>query len=207
DPNVLAKEDSPVQLLEIEGEIEGEPHACILELLAAGIESKRLHDPAAALGELFQNHAPVLDPGETLGRHPILDVQLIVPIEVIGLECFECDCSITKIFETYLVEIVASDIDVEILAPIVLHPLVDDRAAGYKFSDSVGAVAERRLECGRADIALPPGLVDALPPVFGQHLELADNDRHFAVSGTVEGEGDFALSGLLHFRAVAIGGR
>ena len=73
--------------------------------------------------------------------------------------------------------------------------------------DPVGAVAERRLERGRADVALLAGGVGAFPPMLGQHVELADDQRHLAVSRSVEGEGDLALAGLLDLRDVAIVGR
>ena len=104
----------------------------------------------------------------------------------------------------HLVEIVAPDIDVEILAPIVLDALVDDGAAGDELLDAIGAVAERRLERGGADVALVAGRVGAFPPVLRQHVELADDLRQFAVAGPIEGEGHLALAGLLRLHDVAI---
>ena len=82
---------------------------------------------------------------------------------MVGLEGLERDRLVAEIFEAHLVEIIAADIDVEILAPIVLHPLVDDGAAGDELLDAVGAVAERRLQRGRADVALLARGVGALP--------------------------------------------
>ncbi len=50
-------------------------------------------------------------------------------IDLVALEGFQRHRAIAEILEAQLIEIVASDIDVEILAPIVLHPLVDDAAS------------------------------------------------------------------------------
>jgi hypothetical protein len=43
--------------------------------------------------------------------------------------------------------------DVQILGPIVLHPAVNYGAPGDEFFDAVGAITERRLERGCADVA------------------------------------------------------
>jgi hypothetical protein len=63
---------------------------------------------------------------------------LVIPIELVGLECFEFDRPIAIIIKTQLREIVAPDPDVEIFAPIVLDPLIQDRAAGLELLDTVG---------------------------------------------------------------------
>ena len=123
---------------------------------------------------------------------------------VFGLERLDGDRRVAEIFEAQLVEIVAADIDVEILAPIVLDALVDDVAAGRELLDAVGAAAERRLERGFADVALLAVLVGALPPVLGQDGELADDLRQLAVAGRVEREGDLAIAGLLGLDDVAV---
>src|SRR5207244_9679579 len=108
------------------------------------------------------------------------------------------------ILKAQFVEIVAADIDVEILAPIVLYPLVHDGTAGNEILDAIGAVAQWRLEGGRADLALLACLTGALPPVLRQDIELADDERHFPVLGRIEDESDLALAGLLHLRNMAI---
>ena len=125
---------------------------------------------------------------------------------MVGLEGFQCDRRIAKILVANLVEVIASDIDVQILGPIVLHPFVDHRAAGDEFLDAVGGIAERRLEYGGADVALLARAVGSFPPVPGQHPELPEDDRHFMIAGGVEREGDLALAALLHFLDVAIEG-
>src|SRR5262249_11243165 len=111
---------------------------------------------------------------------------------------------IAKIFEAQLLEIVAPDIDVEILAPIILHPLVDHGAAGNEVLDAVGAVAERRLERSRTDVAFPARCIGSPPPMLRQHVELPDDERQLAISGAVENERDLALAGLLDLDDVTI---
>ena len=88
-----------VHLFEIEGEIECKPQARILELVAADIECKGLHDPQAALRKLLEQHSLVLDGGEIVGRRPVLRDVLGTPIDLVGLECLERNCGIAKILE------------------------------------------------------------------------------------------------------------
>src|SRR4029079_9819904 len=111
-----------------------------------------------------------------------------------------------KVVVTQLVEIIAPDIDVEVLAPIVLHPLVDDAAARHDLLDAVGAVAERRLERGHADVALAALLIGALPPVLRQHGELADDLRQLAVAGALKSEFDLVIAEFFGLNDVPIGG-
>ena len=126
---------------------------------------------------------------------------------MVGFEGLDGHRGVAEILEPQLVEIIAPDIDVEILAPIVLHPFVHDGAAGDELLDAVGAVAERRLERGRADVALPAGGVGPLPPMLRQHVELTQDQRHFTIARGIEDEGDFALPSLFHFRDMPIIGR
>src|SRR5262249_60887857 len=95
---------------------------------------------------------------------------LRAPVDMVGLEGLDGDRAVAEIFKPQLVEIVASDINVEILAPIVLDPLVDDGAAGDELLDAVSAVAERRLERGRARFRLPARGRRPLPPHLRPHL-------------------------------------
>ena len=76
--------------------------------------------------------------GKVVGGGPVLGAVLGAPIDGVGLERFERDRGVAEIFEAQLVEIVAADIDVEVVAPIVLHALVDDVAAGRELLDAVG---------------------------------------------------------------------
>ena len=85
---------------------------------------------AEALGELFEQHALVLDRRKIVAGCPVLGDGLHAPIDLVSLERFKCDRGITEILETHLIEIVAPDVDVEILCPVILHPLVGDGAAG-----------------------------------------------------------------------------
>jgi hypothetical protein len=72
---------------------------------------------------------------------------------------------------------VATDIDVNRVAPIVVDTLIDDAAAGRKLPNAVGAGTERWLKRGRFDIAFIAVLVGPLPPRLGQDGELPKNLR------------------------------
>ena len=197
DALVLAEENLLVHLLEIERVVEGEAHARILEFGAADVEGEGLHHADIADRKFLEHDALVGDRREIVGGGPVLGAVLGAPVDRVGLERFERDRGVAKIFEAQLVEIVAADIDVQILAPIVLDALVDDVAAGRELLDAIGAAAERRLERGRADVALLAVLVGAFPPMLAAGRELADDLRQFAIARAVEREGDLAIAGFL----------
>src|SRR6202043_2640871 len=97
--------------------------------------------------------------------------------------------------EADLVEIVLPDVDVETVAPKVRDPFQGNRTARLETLDPVRARAQRRLERGGGNIALVAVLVAPLPPVLGQHRELADDQRQLAIAGRIECEPPLALPG------------
>src|SRR5262245_64979491 len=97
---------------------------------------------------------------------------------------------VAQILDPDLVEIVLPNADIEVLAPMVFHALIDDAAPGREILDAVGAAPERRLERGGADVALAAGLVGAFPPVLRHDGELADDLRQLAIARRIEREGD-----------------
>ena len=127
DPPVLTEEELLVHLLEIEGEIERASHPRILELVAPRVEGEGPHDPPVALGEFLEDDPLLLDRGKIVSRGPVLGTVLGAPVRMVGLEGFQCDRWVTKILVANFVEVVAPDIDVQILGPIVLHPRVNHR--------------------------------------------------------------------------------
>ena len=130
DAFVLPEEQLLVQLRKIEGIIEGEPHARVLELVAPDVEGEGLHDPDIGDREFLEDDAAIFDRREIVGGGPVLGAVLGAPIDRVGLEGLDGDGGVAEIFEAQLVEIVAPDIDVELLAPIVLDAFVDDVVAG-----------------------------------------------------------------------------
>src|SRR6202034_1775200 len=122
----------------------------------------------------------------------------------VGLERFECDRRIAEIFEPQLVKIIAPDIHVQRVAPIVGYALIDESAAGREFLQAIGAAAERRLEGGLANIALLAILVGALPPRLGQDSELANDLRQLAITRSIESKRDLTIAGLFHFGDMAV---
>ena len=123
---------------------------------------------------------------------------------MVGLEGFQCDRWVAKILVANFVEVVAPDIDVQIVGPIVLHPRVNHHSAGDEFLDAVGAISERRLERGCADVALLARRVASFPPMLGQYSELSEDHRHFPIAGGIESESDLALAALLDTHDVAV---
>src|SRR5262249_41816651 len=115
-----------VHLLEIVGEVESPPHPRVLELVAADVERIALHEALIVDRKLVLQDASFLDRREVIGSHPILGTVLVTKVELVALECLERDGQIAEIFVPDLVEVLAPGADAEVLAPIVLDPLVDD---------------------------------------------------------------------------------
>src|SRR6185437_8869784 len=193
-----------VHLLEVESEIESTAYQRVLEFVAPDIEGERLHHTEIANRKLFKNDALFPHGGKVISGRPALGAVLGAPVDLIGLEGFERDSGVAEVVETNVIEIVGADVHIDSVAPVILHALVDERAAGHEFLEPVRAGAKRRLERRLRDLALLAGLVGAFPPVFRQHRKLADDVRKFAVAGAVEGERDVALAGLFRFDHVSV---
>src|SRR5262245_55782100 len=186
DPPVLTKEKLPVHLLEIEGEIERASNPRILKLVASRVEGEGPHDSSVALGEFAEDDPLLLDRRNIVRHGPVLGTVLGAPVRMVGLEGFQCERRVTKILVANFVEVIAPDINVQVVGPIVLHPPVNHHTAGHEFLDAVGAIAERRLERGCADVALLARRVTSFPPVLGQYSELSEDHWHFPIAGGTE---------------------
>src|SRR5262245_25926434 len=206
DPPVLTEEELPVHLLEIEGKIERASNPRILKLVASRVEGEGPHDPPVALGEFAEDEPLLLDRRNIVRHGPVLGTVLGAPVRVVGLEGFQCDRRVTKILVANFVEVIAPDINVQTVGPIVFHPPVNHHTAGHELLDAVGAIAERRLERGCAYVALLARRVASFPPVLGQYSELSEDHWHFPIVGGTENESDLALAALLNSHDVAVKG-
>ncbi len=177
------------------------------ELLAPRVEDEGLHHALAADREFLQQHALLGHGREIVARSPSLGAVLGAPVDIVALERLERDGGVAEILEAHLVEVVAADVDVEVLAPIVLHALVNDRAAGDELLDPVGATAERRLEPGGADVALVAVRCRCLPTSASAARRAGRRSAAARGCPAVEGECDFALAGLLGLGHVPVVGR
>ena len=86
-----------------------------------------------------------------------------VPIKLIGLEGFECDRQIAVIVKLQLIKVISSNANVQILGPIILDPLVSNRAAGLKSLDSIGSGAEKGFQRGAGYVTLLSGCIRRFP--------------------------------------------
>src|SRR5262249_6408112 len=129
----------------IESKIECAPHARIFKFIAPGIEHESLHHAAVTNRKLLAHDALFADSREIVRRGPIFRAVLESPVQLVALEAFERHSQIAKIFVADLLEISCTDNDVEILAPIVVHLFVDQRAARSEFRELVRSAAKRRL--------------------------------------------------------------
>src|SRR5262249_61729490 len=104
-----------------------------------------LHRAAAADRELLLEHALVFDGGKIVAGRPVLGGILGAPVDLVGLEGFERHVGVAQVKEAHLIEVIATDVYRQILAPVVLDAFVDDAPAGLEALDTVGAASERRL--------------------------------------------------------------
>ena len=121
DALVLAEEDLLVHLLEIEREVEGAAHARILELVApADVERERLHAAGGVDREFLQHHALVLAPPGSRRRSPSSwRCSRCASRSASALKASIATVASRKYSKRMLVEIVAADVDVDVLAPVV----------------------------------------------------------------------------------------
>ena len=124
DARILPIEQILVRPFEIESEVEGLPHAAVLELRAPQIEHEALHRLRALDRHFLALDQSVAHCGEIVGRRPVLGATLLVIVEIACLEAFEGDRLVAIIVEADLVEIPLAAIDRQILAPIVGHALI-----------------------------------------------------------------------------------
>src|SRR5262249_26992926 len=120
DALIEAEHDGAVQALEIEGVVEGAPHARILEFLQARVEGEGLHDAAALIGPLLADDPPFADRREVIASGPVLGAVLVAEIDLVALEGLEQDLRVLEIFVTDLVEIIHAEMYRKLLGPMVL---------------------------------------------------------------------------------------
>ena len=123
---------------------------------------------------------------------------------MVGLERFEFHRVVAIILVADLAEIVRADIHRQAAAPVVRHPRIGDRSSRHDALDLVDAAAEGDFERGGGDVARLAGGIRSGPPMFRQHVDLADDLRQLAVSGFVKREGDFAFPGDFGLHHVTI---
>ena len=130
-----------------------------------------------------------------------------MPIQITRLKRLESDRLIAEVVEAQFVEIVAATAYVQCATPIIPHAFVDDSAAWFEALDPVGARAERGFKSGGGNIPLWSRCSIGLPPVSGQHIELADDLRQLPLAGRIECKRDLTLRRDLRFDNVSVIGR
>ena len=153
DAAVQAVEDRAVDVLEIEGEVEGAAHAPVLELRPAQVEHEGLHRSRRPHREFFPDDAPLPHRREVVGRRPVAGAVLGAEVVAVALEGLEQHGRVAVVLVADLVEIVPAAVHRQIAAPIIGHALVGGGAAGVEALQAIGAGAERRLERGLGRVA------------------------------------------------------
>jgi len=118
-------------------------------------------------------------------------------IESTGFEGFDRDRGVAVIVIPDHIEIIAADVDRQILAPIIRDPFIGDIPVGLEFLDPVGTAAQRRFQGGL-------GKITGFPVMFRQHRQLADDQGQFPVFARLEGELDGAPVQLFRFGHAAV---
>ncbi|MNM89464.1 hypothetical protein D3C81_1016960 [compost metagenome] len=151
----------------------------ILEQRAANVVDKALHAGRVAVGQLFEDQAFLPHSRHVIGGGPALRCGFQAVVELAGLERFEGDCAVAVVVGGHLVEVVETTVDRQVLAPVVLDPLVADRAPRLDLGDLVRAAAQGDFQVALGELA-------AFPEVLGQYRQLAEDQRKFAVVAVLE---------------------
>ncbi|MNX74409.1 hypothetical protein D3C86_1058460 [compost metagenome] len=164
---------------EIQQQRQGLAHAHILEHRAAQVEDESLHACRIAVGNLFLDQSTFGDCRSVVGVGPVLRGHFQPVVELPGLERFQGHGVVAVVIGGHHVEVVETAIDRQVLAPVVLDPLVTHRASGLHFADLVRTAAQRDLQVALVEVAVGP-------PMLGQHRQLAEDQRQLAVVGVLE---------------------
>ncbi|MNO98318.1 hypothetical protein D3C76_900630 [compost metagenome] len=178
---VGAEEQLLVGPLEVEQLDDRLAHAHVLEHRAADVEGVALHAPGILVVQLLADDAAVAHGGGVVGGRPVLRDAFLDEVELAGLERLQRHGEVAVGVDHHGIEVVEAAVHRQVVAPVVLDPLVADRATGVDLGDAVGTAAQRRLHVGLAEIA-------AGPPVLGQDRQLAEDQRQLAVAGVPEVE-------------------
>ena len=148
DPRVEAVEKRLVRPFEIEHEPERFAHALVLELFAPQVEHVALAGRLVSVRKGTLHGPAVLDGGKVVGGRPL--PRDVLRAERVGarLEAFEGRQRIPEILDANAVEVVAAQVDREVLAPVVGIPPVDDPAVHLELVENVRPGAGGRLEAG-----------------------------------------------------------
>src|SRR5208283_3842487 len=124
------------------------------EDLAPRVEHPPLDAGNVGVGDLDALDAALLEGRKVVARRPDARDVLLALAEGAGLESLEGDLAVAEIFETDHVEIRLSDVDRQILAPIIGHAPIGDESPLLELVDLIGARAQRRLERRPFEITL-----------------------------------------------------
>src|SRR5262249_51465579 len=118
----------------------------ILQLRPPDVEEVCAHPARRLVGHGPRDDLPFLHLRYVIRGDPALRAHLAPIVDASGLEGLELDGVVTVEVIADLVEIVEPPIYREVSRPVILDPLIGDRAPGLDLDDLVGAVAERRFQ-------------------------------------------------------------
>ncbi|MNV09083.1 hypothetical protein D3C71_995690 [compost metagenome] len=110
--------------LEIEQQTECLTHPHILKHRATQVEDEALHAGRVAVGDLFLDQAAFGNRRDVVGVGPVLCGHFQPVIELSGLQRFERDGVVAVVIGGHRVEVVEATVDRQVLAPVILDPLV-----------------------------------------------------------------------------------
>ncbi len=166
---------------EVQQQAQGLTHPHVLEQRPAQVKDKALHAGGVAVDDLFLDQSTFTDRRDVVGVGPVFRGNFQPVIELASLEGFQGDGVVAEIVGAHHIEVVETAIDRQVLAPVVLDPLVTDRTSGLDLADLVRPAAQRRFEIALGEVAV-------FPPVLGQHGQLTDDQRQLAIVVVLEGE-------------------
>ena len=205
DALVLIEEQQAVHRFEVEGVGQRLTHFRVFELVAARVQEIALHTSDGVIRERSLYDIAALHGWKIILFSPALGTILVAIIVLSALlEGFPGCILVEIVLVAQAVEIIAPDIDAQILAPIVIDARPGDGASGRHAVDLVGGRAERDFKRRTGNVALLALCILAFPPVLGQNGKLSQNLRQFAIALLAEGEFHLMFASLFRLLHVAI---
>jgi len=132
-----------------------------------------------AVRDFFLDQSTLPDSRNVIGRGPVLGGHFLPVVERAGLEALQRNRVVAVIVGGEAVKVVEALIHRQVLAPVILDPLVANRATRLDLRHLVRPAAQRDFQVAFVEV---PGR----PPMFGQHWQLPDNQRQFTIIGVLE---------------------
>ncbi len=188
---VATAEELSVGPFEVEQQAQRLAYPAVLEQRPAQVEHQALEAGRVRVGKALLAQPAIAQGRRVVAAAPGLDAGLDIDVGLPGLERLQGHAAVAVVVETDPLEVVQATPDRQVASPPVGVAPVAHRTPRLGLLQPVRSAAQRRLHAAAVEVA-------SLPPMPGQHVELGQHQRQFAVAGMTEIEAD--AQAILHHR-------